>query len=180
MKHILLILFLALLAVSCKQVVYPEPQPPRVKALDVFPEELRGAYLDNDLDTLLVKDRSYIYNSANWTFSGEELLSDSTVLKSFRGKYFYNRGFTVEGEVYWVCYVIDPVGNAGQLDVYTMSADDMVKMAMLQEITPKVSDLDLDGDELYLFSPKKRHYKKIFRDTVLTKFVTFTRIPAPE
>ena len=176
MKKILILLCMALILASCEEVVYPDPQPPRVKALKEIPDPLRGLYLDLNLDTLVVGQRSFIYLIEDPEDVQETFLSDSVVLKSYKGKYFLSLTISIGGNSYWLTYMLDQDVSTGTIDVYTMAADDVVKMAMLQEITSKVSDLESGSDEYYLFAPKKKHYKKIIRDTIFTKFNSFTRI----
>ena len=176
MKKTLILLSLLLLLASCEEVVYPEPQPPRVRALKEIPDQLQGVYLDESLDTLVIGRHSFIYHLEPLFDVEEEFLSDSNVLKSYKGKYFYSKRIMVEEKTYWLTYLLDQDGSTGNIDAYTMSAEDVVKMAMLQEITSKVADLGPDNDKYYLFAPKKRHYKKIIRDSVFSKLATFSKI----
>ena len=176
MKNILILLCLALLLSSCEEVVYPEPQPPHVKALKEIPGRLQGVYLDENMDTLFVRKQSFSYTSGERISLGEEFLSDSVVLKPYKDKYFFSTSVIVGDETYWLSYLLDPEEISGNIDVYTMSAKDMVRMAMLQEITSKVADLESGSNKYYLFAPKKRHYRKIIRDTVFSKFTTFTKV----
>ena len=176
MKKILILLSLLLLLASCEEVIYPEPQPPRVKALKEIPDHLRGVYLDENQDTLVILRRSFIYHVFSFTDASEEFLSDSLVLKSYKGKYFLSTIMDIGDENYWLTYLFEQDESTGNIEAYTMSPDDVVKMAMLQDITSKVAEMGSGDEKYYLFAPKKRHYKKIIRDTVFSKVATFTRI----
>ncbi|HSG68331.1 MAG TPA: hypothetical protein VK994_06480 [Bacteroidales bacterium] len=176
MKKLFYLAGMIALLISCDQVVFPESQPRRVKAMDRIPSELQGIYLDQDGDTLTVTDRSFIYAEKKWRSADEEFLSDSLVLKSYKNKYFFNYSVPVGHESYWITYMLDPVDDGKYIDVYAMNPDELVNMAKLQEITPKVRDIENGEFDMHLFAPRKKHYKKIIRDSIFSKVIFLTKI----
>ena len=177
MKKLIYSLTILLLLASCDQVVFPEPQPAKVKALKEIPVILQGTYLDHNDDTLFVYKHSFYYYSEPFSPNNNEYLSDSVVLKSYHKKFFFSRRIRLNQEYYWLSYILDPVEAGKQIDLYTMDPDDIVKLAKLQEITSKIEDIEDNSDNYYLFAPKKKHYKKIISDTIFTKMISFRKIP---
>lgn len=177
MKKLLYLLALILLLASCDQVVFPEPQPQKVKAMSEMPAELQGVYLDQDGDSLFVFEHSFSYYSDNYTDFNSVYLSDSLVLKSYKKRYFLNISTTITEQIYWLTYIIEAKNDGSFLDVYAMDPGDIVKLAKLDEITSKVMDIEGETD-YYLFDPSKRDYKKIISDTIFTKMISFRKISA--
>ncbi|MEN8224498.1 MAG: hypothetical protein ABFS05_03980 [Bacteroidota bacterium] len=167
---------LLLLLSSCDQVVFPEPQPGKVKALDEIPELLQGLYIDQNKDSLYVYKNSFSYAEGPPLCYKNEPLSDSTVLKVYRGKYFFNRRIRIKNEYYWLTYMLDPVDLGKRIDLYAMDPGDIVKLAKLQEITSKLRDIENGDNNYYLFAPKKKHYKEIISDTIFTKMISFNKL----
>jgi hypothetical protein len=162
-----------LLLSACDQVIFPEPQPRKEKPLTEIPDELQGTFLDEDNDTLFVFKQRFSYYSdlANME---NIFISDSAVLKMYKGRYYYSTRISLKGEQYWLSYMLLPTAQG--FDLYTMDPDDIVKLAKLQDITSKVRDIE-DGDaEYYLFNPKRKHYKKIISDSVFTKMISFRKV----
>ena len=162
---------------SCDQVVFPEPQPAKVKALKEIPVILQGTYLNDNDDTLFVYKHSFSYDTEPFSPINNEYLSDSVVLKSYHKKFFFSRRICLNQEYYWLSYILDPVEAGRQIDLYTMDPDDIVKLAKLQKITSKIKDIENGDGNSYLFAPKKKHYKKIISDTIFTKMISFRKIP---
>jgi hypothetical protein len=169
-------LIIVFLLVSCDQVIFPEPQPARSKAMKAIPSSLQGKWLDHNGDTLYISESLFNYRSDDFAIGESEQLSDSTVLKEYKGKYFYSRRVAVGGEKYWISYILYPVKEACQIDLYAMDPGDIVKLAKLQEITTKIKDVEEGELNYYLFAPKRRHYKTIIADTIFTKMISFTKI----
>lgn len=176
MKKLYFIIIFLLLLASCDQVIFSEPQPARVKALKSIPEELQGEWLDQNGDTLYVFAGSFIYHSDDYILEDQEYLSDSAVLKAYKGKYFYSRKVEIDAGDYWLSYILDTDEELVRMDLYAMDPGDIVKLAKLQEITSKVMDIEEGEINYYLFAPKRRHYKKIIADTIFTKMISFTKI----
>ena len=177
MKKLIYSLAILLLFASCDQVIFPEPQPRKVKQLKAIPEVLHGIFLDHNGDSLFVYEHSFSYSSDEYTPFKNVYLSDSAVLKTYQDKYFFNMRILIEENFYWLTYMIYPVKEGGGLDIYAMDPGDVVKLAKLQEITSKIKDIDNGESDYYLFNPKKRNYKKIISDTIFTKMISFRKAP---
>ena len=179
MKRCLPILALILLITACDQVIFPEPQPRKVKNLSEIPAVLQGTYLDQDMDTLYVNRHSFSYYSDEYASMKNVYLSDSSVLRIYKDHYFYNSPFLLEGEQFWLTYILSTNEDGSGFDLYAMDPGDVVKLAKLQEITSKVRDIE--GEQsYYVFDPKKKDYKKIISDTIFTKMISFKKITIGE
>jgi hypothetical protein len=88
MKRFLPIIVFLILLTSCDQVIFPEPQPQKVKPLKEIPTILQGIYLDEDGDTLYIHQHSFAYNSDEFHSPDKMHLSDSSVLKEYYDHYF--------------------------------------------------------------------------------------------
>ena len=176
MKKLVLLLITVILLSSCDQVIFTEPQPARVKAMTQIPETLQGVWLDDSNDTLYVGTKSFRYPSEDFSITEPEFLSDTSVLKEYKGRYFLNRTIRLDEGNFWLSYMIDPVEPGKKMDLYTMDPDDVVKLAKLQEITSKIRDIEEGETSYYLFSPKKKHYKKIISDTIFSKMISFRKL----
>jgi hypothetical protein len=97
------LLLLAIFFTSCKEVSFKEPQPRGKKVLKEVPAELQGKYFIKDddgsaQDTLTINAWGYtVGHNAN----EKALLSDSLVLKYYRGYYFIN----MDGHPEWILRV---------------------------------------------------------------------------
>lgn len=179
MKQIIYSLVIILLLTSCDQVIFPEPQPKKVKPLKEIPGELQGVFLDDDGDSLFVYKHFFSYRSDEFVTLKNVYLSDSAVLKKYQKRYFFNIIEWIDEEAYWLTYMLETHDQGNEIDVYTMDPGDIVKLAKLQEITSKVKDIE-GAMAYYLFDPKKRDYKKIIADTIFTKMINFRRVSAWE
>lgn len=175
MKRCLIVLGILILFASCDQVIFPEPQPPKVNPLSYMPEVLQGNWIDQDGDTLYVGASSFSYYDDLGSYRNV-VLSDTSVLKVFREHYFYSTPVYVNEEKYWITYILAVNEDGRGFDLLGMDPDDVVKLARLQEITSKERDIKEGDSEYYLFAPRKRHYKKIISDTIFTKMISFKRI----
>lgn len=101
-KKVFLLLAVVLL-ISCKEVSFREPQPRGRRSLSAVPSKLQGRYLpyqdtgELSKDTIIITAQGYrfaYYDDVppeNHRAHYEEgVLSDSLVLKSYRGYYFLN------------------------------------------------------------------------------------------
>jgi hypothetical protein len=89
-------LLLAVLATSCLEISYKEPQPKGVKSLTKIPKKLQGNYqlTENEVlldDIVVVFENGYRLEPKDKNEKVEEfLLSDSLVMKYYKGYYFIN------------------------------------------------------------------------------------------
>ena len=106
----LFVLFLA----SCSEISYKEPQPKGIKNLTQVPSKLHGRYLILDdgeqSDTLVVSATGYKLGKDDLA-----TLSDSLVMKYYKGYYFIN----MRSDYSWYLRVVKPLPN-GNLSYMAM------------------------------------------------------------
>ena len=176
MKRCLAIIGILLFITSCDQVIFPEPQPKKVRALAQIPQVLQGTYIDHNGDSLFVYPDHFIYTDDGLFNQRKVYLSDSSVLKFYDEHYFYNMVLDLDSGRFWLTYILSLKDDDAGFDLLAMNPDDIVKLAKLQEITSKVKDVEEGDSEYYLFDPKRRHYKKIISDSIFTKMMSFEKI----
>jgi hypothetical protein len=133
MNKAVVVVLLSLLVIACKEVSFREPQPRGRRALSSIPQKLQGKYLayqDNgeiSRDTVVITPNGYRFSyyepvpPSNHRDEYEEgVLSDSLVLKSYRGYYFLNLLERNE----WLLRVIQQQRN-GDLSYLTMEQENV-------------------------------------------------------
>lgn len=118
------------LLLSCKEVTFETPQPKGKKALASIPRNLQGKYLtltdegEPSKDTIIITSKGYrfgYFDIADRAHQNDEyeqgILSDSMVLKSYKGYYFLSLNEHPE----WLLRVIHQEKNG---DLMYMSLED--------------------------------------------------------
>jgi hypothetical protein len=168
-------LFLILLfLVGCKEISFREPQPKGKDSLTKVPAALHGSYLIRDdngtpKDTLSIDANGY---KVGHNPNEKAVLSDSLVLKLYKGYYFVNLNERPE----WVLRVLRKQKN-GDLLFMAMESDDkrsfnLLMTSLSKEI--KIDSTEVNGSMLYQIDPNPKQLvslitKGYFKKTVLTK-----------
>ena len=162
MKCLPVFLAAVLLMYSCKEVTFREPQPRGRRALTSIPEKLQGKYLtfqengELSSDTVIVTRRGYRFGYFNKVVdSGREdydagVLSDSLVLKSYRGYYFLN--FYEDPE--WLLRVVKQEKN-GDLLYMVMEEEGVDFNDYVRKLSSEIAIDSVSGDDetLYYIDP---------------------------
>ena len=170
----LIFLVFILLGAACKEISFREPQPVNKKALSGIPKKLQGRYLlidENgvDSDTLLVTSIGYgIGNNVKH----EVHLSDTLILKHFRGYYFLN----IKQEQEWYLRVLQKDTN-GNLLYMTMENEnnnfnDYLKNLSLQV---KIDSLKSNDRTLYQINPTPKELISLIKNNMFKK-ITLKKI----
>jgi PBP1b-binding outer membrane lipoprotein LpoB len=172
MRTAVVILLLAIFLSGCTEVSYREPQPKGKRALSSVPKKLQGKYVvkDNDeKDTLIVTSTGYIIASEQVQVP----LSDSLVLKKYKGYYFINLNEDPE----WLLRVFRREKN-GDLIFMSMKVEGRSFNEMLAEISKEVAvDSSTVNDEtLYQIDPTPKQLLKLIRKGYFGDTVRYTRI----
>lgn len=176
MKWIFGLMIVSLLA--CKEITFKEPQPKGKKALHQVPTSLRGNYLtrsdDGQLqrDTLIITARGYRFGyydpeeRLKAENEQEALLSDSLVLKHYKGYYFVN----INSKPEWSLRVIRQEKN-GDLQFMSMEQnDDKFKDFMKRLATDiAIDSTEVNGEKLYLIDPTPKQLIKLIEKGYFSK-----------
>ncbi len=170
-KTIISLLLLAIL-ISCKEVTFKTPQPAGKKALSKIPRSLQGRYLtlEDDgtptKDTIIVTASGYSFGYFDPTerFSSDGYdagtLSDSLVLKSYKGYYF----LSVNQNPEWILRVLKPQRNG---DLMFMILED--KKADFNDFLERLSlEIKIDStttpkETLYQITPSSNELMQLIK-----------------
>lgn len=169
MKKIAAITICLALAVGCKEVSFKEPQPKGVRPISQVPVRMLGSYALKDdkgitTDTLVVTKTGFYARSQPKDF---RTLSDSLIMKAYRGYYFISKHEHPE----WVLRVVKQESNG---DLYYMSmqyGDDFhgfVKR-LAQEIP--VDSTHYSKEKLYQIDPSPKKLIELINKGYFTKVV---------
>lgn len=171
---ILLLVFLT--AFACKEISYPEPQPKGKKVLEKIPARLHGRYVlpqENNAttsDTVIVNSDGYIVtgNSPEKAF-----LSDSLVLKHYKGYYFLN----VHEKPEWVLRVLKPEKN-GDLACLSMETEEKTFNAFLSSLSRviTVDSSEVNGKKIYQIDPTPKQLMKLVKEGHFNKKIVLKRV----
>jgi hypothetical protein len=170
MQRVVIILSI-LFCFSCKEISFREPQPTGKKQLTAIPKNLHGRYLtyqDNgelSKDTIVVDAKGYrfgYFDRVERAASASEydlgILSDSLILKSYKGYYFLN--FNERPE--WLLRVIRQKKN-GDL-VYMAPEQEGVDFKIYLEKISKelqVDSVQLKDKTIYQINPTPQQLIKL-------------------
>jgi hypothetical protein len=169
MKRIAIITIIALIAASCKEVSFREPQPKGIKAINQVPARLQGSYAIKDdkgavADTLVVTRKGFYARSQPKDF---RTLGDSLVMKSYHGYYFVNKDEHPE----WVLRVVRQESN-GDLAYMSMEYGDDFHgfLRRLSQEIPIDSTIH-DAEKRYQIDPSPKKLVELIDKGYFTKVV---------
>ncbi len=153
-----LLLLIACLLFSCKEVTFREPQPTGIAVLKEIPLSLRGVYLTYDKltgetgDTLIIEPWGYHFkDKGDNDWLGKGTLSDSLIVKFYQNHYFIN--FKEDNQ--WVLRVIRQK-SPGVLEFMSIDIqDDANRREMLRKLSRKtqVKEIKRGDDTFYQINP---------------------------
>jgi len=165
----LVIPFILLCLVGCKEISFQQPQPKGIRALTNIPVDLRGKYLLVDPnsptpDTLFVETEGY---RVGHNPKEKNVLGDSIVLKSYKGYYFLN----INGNPEWFLRVIKQ-DNHGDLMYMSLEQEQNDFGNFIKKLSTviNVDSVQLKDEKLYQIDPTpkqllalidKGYFKKI-------------------
>lgn len=169
MKQFICLILLCLFA--CKEISFQQPQPKGKKTLYKIPAKLRGEYLLSDpgspaKDTLFVAFDGYCIGHDP---KEKRILSDSLVLKYYRGYYFLNINTNTNPE--WLLRVIKRERN-GDLVYMNLEEENNDFSAFIKKLSSevRVDSVEMRDGKLYQIDPTpqrlislidKGYFKKI-------------------
>ncbi|HEY0652330.1 MAG TPA: hypothetical protein VGD65_04340 [Chryseosolibacter sp.] len=178
------ILLISIALLGCKEVSFKEPQPKGKKELTSVPKNIQGSYLvltDEGIpskDTIVISARGYRFGyfdpeerAAKNDEYEEGVLSDSMILKSYKGYYFLSLKENPE----WIVRVLKEEKNG---DLIYMALED--KKIEFNEYLEKLSgeiridSMTTESETLYQIDPDPNQLvdlikKKFFSETRLIK-----------
>jgi len=167
---------------ACTEVSFPTHQPKGVSPLSEFPVNLRGRYTTSDSDslrdTLIIDKTSYRFTSAEKTKSNDWLshaqLSDSLVIKTYKGYYFIN--FKEKNQ--WLLRVVKSGGNSN-VTFLTFAIDGTGKDKLLSELERElpVETIQVSSsDKYYRIDPTPKKLIQLIKKKKYWEESTLVRI----
>lgn len=168
MKRFLQFLCVGLLFAACSEITYKEPQPRGIKSLNQVPAKLQGSYQINEegetVDTLRVIESGYRLGKDDVAS-----LSDSLILKYYKGYYFLN----IRDKNAWYLRVIklQKNGDMTYLEMPGIPDNEEEKKQFLSKLSAdiKIIETEADDKKYYVIDPspkmllaliKKGHFKE--------------------
>lgn len=173
MKWMCQFLLLGVALASCSEISYLEPQPKGIKALALIPEKLQGSFLvteGKETDTLWVSPAGYRIGKDD--LAG---LSDSLILKYYRGYYFLNFR---EGYAWYVRVIKrQKSGDLLFLEMDGLSGTDDEKKKFIDKLSTelKVVETLIDDKPGYVIDPEPKQLVKLIKKGYFKKS-TFKKI----
>lgn len=148
-----------LLMSSCVEVGFKHPQPSKGKTLTKIPQKMVEFYTGNRQDSIsensnYLKFEDYINDK---TF--ENSLSETTILKKWKGKYFLNQ----KEDDLWRIIMIVPVSN-NNYETYQLDGSNKQTVKLLKDITAVKEIFSEDGKlKLLILDPSRKEFNKIIK-----------------
>ena len=171
MKNVLLSLFILMSLTSCVEVLFEQAQPAGVKAKRQFPTSLRGMYITDEKDTMLIAQ--YEIKEMSGKQEPDMILSSDLVLKKYK-KYYYLNLRNEDG--LWEVGVIS-VGKDGNLNISYIDGSKKEKLQRLKQLVKTTTILnDEEKEDYYVIDPSKKELMKLLKDDIFEKFGEFRKI----
>jgi hypothetical protein len=154
---------------GCSEISYKEPQPADIKPLDRIPAKLHGTYIVKDEgqevnDLLIVFEKGYRIQPKDSMKQAEVFfLSDSLVLKYYRGYYFVN----YRDDFVWHLRVLKrgKNGDMSLMEMESVSSHEPTRKEFLSRLSKEIEVIETQADSstIYLIDPTPRQLLNLVR-----------------
>jgi hypothetical protein len=152
------LIFLLILS-SCVEVGFRQPLPTNGKLLTEIPQEILDFYRDNKSDSTKNDSNGLKINDYYNDQSFENSLSENTILKKWKGKYFLNQ----KEDSLWHIIMIVPKAKS-KFETYRLDGGNEKTINLLKKITKVKEIYDDEGElELLILDPSKKQFNKIVK-----------------
>jgi hypothetical protein len=167
MKNSVILVILLFLA-GCNEISFKEPQPRGKKTVKQIPKNMWGSYIPTDEkgtpeDTLFITSTGYrVGHKPEDNF----VLSDSLVLKYYKGYYFIN----VQDDTEWFLRILKREKNGDLLFIHLGNGDEPFSSylnSLSSEI--KIDSFEVGEKKLYQIDPTPQQLISIISKTGLVK-----------
>ena len=184
MKTLIPLILLA--CFSCKEITFENPQPEGKRVLTSIPRDLRGKFLPMEgnaqpsKDTVIIDENGYrfgLYDSADRAREKDPFdaggLSDSLVLKHYKGYYFFN----FKSSTGWQVRVIKPEKN-GDLTFMDMGKEGVGFDDYLRQLNTevRVDSFQLNDGVVYRIDPTPSELVNLIKGGFFSKVTPLIKV----
>ena len=156
----ILSLSLIVLLGSCSNIVFNEAVPQDQDALNEFPKEIQGLYLDAENDTLEIFSNKYAYGEMNGNTLLEGELGSDLILKQFEAFYFLN---FKNDHGFWEMIAAQKTTNG--LKLMCIDIENKTEVKNINKHIKKGKAKSLKNNGKFLINPDSEELLKILNDT---------------
>ena len=158
-----------LLFTSCVEVGFKHPQPEKGKALNSIPTEMVSFYTNQEKDTTSGNTKGFNLSDLNSDISKEGVLSETTILKQWKGRYFLNQK---EDSLWYIIMIIELPDKT--YETYKLDGGNESTVLLLKEITNVEKVYSESGElKLIIIDPSASEFKKIIKSSAFEKIDIF-------
>jgi len=170
MKRVVLASLVVCMMVACNMVRVEVPQPNGVQNLTKISDKLTGMFIGSDHDTLMVDVGWFSFKSTKGDMNVDLKLSDSTVIRQYKGYYFLSNQ-EADG---WNVVAMEPK-SGDRVTLLMLYVDNADRLARIQKIV-KLREKKRDGEtDCYLANPTKEELIKLLEQGLFEEIVTLQK-----
>ena len=175
MRKLVTILAAFFVLQSCNSVYFTSSQPEDSSILKEFPQNLRGSFVSETEDTLVVESTSFIFRGGEPVNLSGDITPKGCVLKQINGWYV----ISLQDEEEWEVFPVKVIGK-DQFTVYFMDMEENEEKRIIADLQEKMEVQEIfaeDGSfDHYLINPSKSQFTKMLKDNLFTEEMEFERI----
>ncbi len=181
MKKIIYTTIILGLLYSCTGVNYKVPQPHGGKNLDEFPEKMRGTFEVKLMDEEKNSGADTMIIFSNYYLDGKNdikkvYLSDSTIIREFKGNYYFS-GKAYNEEHWTVAQIVIESNDKFMINgVYDTDDDEDLFVENVNNITAITVVKNKNGGTDYVINPTPKELEKLSKNNFFKPVYEFTRI----
>ena len=156
---VLLFVSIGLFLSSCSNIAYEDAVPKSSYELSFFPEDIQGAYIDSDGDTLTIYTNNYTYGNREDLFYLQGEIGEELVLKTLSGYYFLN---FKNNDGYWEMIAAKPTDN--ELHIYCIDAEDKDDVKIINSKIKKGKVKSIRKQGKYIINPDENEILDLLRE----------------
>ncbi|MEN8248797.1 MAG: hypothetical protein ABFS32_07675 [Bacteroidota bacterium] len=173
MKKSISLFILTLFLFSCTEVIFEEPQPPGVNALNKMPKEIQGNF-----SFVLLNEETMMEIGSDYMTNDEEkaYISDSLVVKNIGKKYVVSKRLSEgEGKIgKWQVYVLEDKG-CGFVKATSFIVGSDTYLEKFKE-TYNATQIGQGQEKSLIIAPNASQFNTILEDDSVTMSVILERI----
>ena len=177
MKKIVLSISLIYLLLSCTEIKFEQPQPKRIKNLELIPEKIQGEYLLDKKDTIKISSEQILILKDSLGLEDEVYkLSDVFKVRYWKKTYFLNIK-EKEDSVWTVIFIQKNKNQTLSMGFLSFEEKDTESIEKIKSIT-KLKEVMNESESLdyYLANPSRCELKKLMKQANFHELISLEKI----